>query len=86
MKKGAGGMDKKKLGGKKTGSKRQYDHKHHNAMFHQGQVAAGGFTKDHMDSFIHLGTYAMGALGNQHGLTPDAPRDPAEDEQEEPSE
>ena len=43
------------------------------------QVAHGGFTKDHMESFIHLGTYALGALSNQHGLAPDAPRDPAED-------
>ena len=26
-----------------------------------------------MESFIHLGTYALGALSNQHGLAPDAP-------------
>lgn len=36
-------------------------------------TAAAGFTKEHMESFIHLGTYALGALSNQHGLAPDAP-------------
>ncbi len=71
------GMQKKQMGN----SKRTYHHTHHNAMHHQGKVAAGGFTTEHMESFIHLGTYALGALGNQHGLTPDAPRDPAEEEE-----
>lgn len=42
------------------------------------QVAQGGFSKDHMESFIHLGTYALGALSNQHGLAPDAPHDPTQ--------
>ena len=42
------------------------------------KVASNGFTKDHMESFIHLGTYALGALSNQHGLAPDAPADPAQ--------
>lgn len=31
-----------------------------------------GFTNEHMDSFIHLGTYALGALSNTHGFTPDS--------------
>lgn len=43
-------------------------------------TAAGGFTKDHMESFIHLGTYALGALSNQHGLAPDAPHPEGEEE------
>lgn len=47
--------------------------------YHQSKTAASGFTKDHMESFIHLGTYALGALSNQHGLAPDAPH---EDEDE----
>ncbi|CAF9906855.1 hypothetical protein IMSHALPRED_005373 [Imshaugia aleurites] len=54
-------------------SGRKYDKNHHNAMYHQGKVAAAGFTPEHMESFIHLGTYALGALSNQHGLAPDAP-------------
>ena len=43
------------------------------------KVALGGFTKDHMESFIHLGAYALGALSNQHGLAPDAPANPTDD-------
>lgn len=50
-------------------------------MYHQGNVAASGFTKEHMESFVHLDTYALGALGNQHGLTPEAPRDPAKEQE-----
>ena len=42
--------------------------------------AAAGFTKEHMESFIHLGTYALGALSNQHGLAPDAPHPEGEEE------
>lgn len=42
--------------------------------------AAAGFAKEHMESFIHLGTCALGALSNQHGLAPDAPHPEGEEE------
>ncbi|KAG8528776.1 uncharacterized protein KY384_006464 [Bacidia gigantensis] len=54
------------------GTGRNYHPTHHNALYHMSQTANNGFTKDHMDSFLHLGTYALGALANQHSLAPDA--------------
>ena len=53
------------------GTGRNYHKTHHNALYHMSQTANNGFTKDHMDSFLHLGTYALGALANQHSLAPD---------------
>ena len=37
------------------------------------EIAANGFTPEHIESLLHLGTYAMGALANTHGLAPAKP-------------
>lgn len=37
------------------------------------EIAGNGFTPEHIDSLLHLGTYAMGALANTHGLAPAEP-------------
>ena len=36
-------------------------------------TSGNGFTTEHIDSFLHLGTYALGALANTHNLAPAAP-------------
>jgi len=52
---------------------RTYHPSHHNALHYMGKAASNGFTPEHIDSLLHLGTYAMGALANTHGLAPDEP-------------
>ncbi|KAL8790918.1 MAG: hypothetical protein Q9213_000343 [Squamulea squamosa] len=49
---------------------RNYHKTHHNALYHMSATAKNGFTREHMESFIHLGVYALGALANSHGLAP----------------
>ncbi|MCJ1450749.1 hypothetical protein MMC28_001083 [Mycoblastus sanguinarius] len=69
---------------KKTTKK--HEKNYHNTLYHQSQAAKLGFTKAHMESFIHLGNYALGALSNQHEIAPDAPHPGSDAEEEEEEE